>query len=635
MFGLFTDFFPDELIYSANARLSKLICYSSSKSLVSELFGSSSAANITDLPCRLSNLLAAFPVGHCYTVDYLISNHTLLPFYGPFLPIQRVEQLKQDMAGDNGLKAQLRCGIAGSSISTPEWLRFCPLCINADKKKYGDFYWHRLHQVPGVNVCPTHHVFLENSVVRARGKRIRYELIPASQAVQPVEPRLIDLSKPLHQALLKIARDVAWLLDHPDFHPGLESIRERYIKLLVDKGLATYTGQVHALKLIKEIKDYYSSDLLKLLQCEIRDQHDAWPLRLARSPRHSCHPLYHLLLIQFLGYSIGDFFQISSELKPFGDGPWPCLNPVCKKFRQLCIPMYELKHDKVHGSRIVATFSCECGFVYSRMGPDTSPDDKFKVGKIKERGKVWEALLKELWYDSAVTLMEMAECLGSDSQTVKYHASRLNLNYPRLGPTAKQIQKTVTPPAETVKVDSPKRREYRNEWLNIVQNNPTASKFELSEQHRRIHSWLYLYDREWLNLHSPKLKDRTFVINSVNWHKRDIEVSAAVRTAAEELKSKTGKPERASKTAIASNSGYLALIQKQLDRLPLTAETLAEVVETTEEFVVRRVQWVAECFKQEGISPKKWQIINQAHIKPYIAEMPKVKEAIASALNLS
>jgi hypothetical protein len=44
------------------------------------------------------------------------------------------------------------------------------------------------------------------------------------------------------------------------------------------------------------------------------------------------------LLIQFLGYTAEEFFQLPNsppdEFKPFGEKPWPCLNPVCKRFQQ-------------------------------------------------------------------------------------------------------------------------------------------------------------------------------------------------------------------------------------------------------------------------------------------------------------
>lgn len=36
----------------------------------------------------------------------------------------------------------------------------CPVCMQADRQKYGEPYFHRAHQLPGVCYCPTHHVKL-------------------------------------------------------------------------------------------------------------------------------------------------------------------------------------------------------------------------------------------------------------------------------------------------------------------------------------------------------------------------------------------------------------------------------------------------------------------------------------------
>lgn len=35
-------------------------------------------------------------------------------------------------------------------------LRLCPECMKEDKKRYGHFYYHRIHQLPGVSVCTKH-----------------------------------------------------------------------------------------------------------------------------------------------------------------------------------------------------------------------------------------------------------------------------------------------------------------------------------------------------------------------------------------------------------------------------------------------------------------------------------------------
>jgi len=554
----------------------------------------------------------------------------------PFLSPERIQSLRQDMAGDNGLLAQMRAGGTSSCIQSPEWLRFCPLCSEEDEKQHGNYYWHRLHQVPGVEVCPTHQVFLENSNVRGRGRRIRYELVSAQQAIQRVSPRSLNLSNPLHQNLHQLARDVAWLLNQPNFVPGLESIRDRYLSLLIERGLANYSGIVRVRQLLEAFKKYYPSDLLKSLQCQIAEQdNNNWLFRLVRSPKQSRHPLYHLLLIHFLGHSVETFFQLSDELKPFGNAPWPCLNPVCNYFRQPCIQECQIKYDKIHGGRLTGTFRCCCGFTYSRMEPDESPEDRFQVGKVKTWGYVWEAALKEVWEEPTLSLMAMAAKLGVDPQTVKHQAARLNLVFPRPGPTAKQLQINTTLLPETKETEvakSTKLEEYRTEWLTALKENSDVGRTELAEKLKRIYSWLYLYDKKWLKAHLPPLKKREKCANQANWQARDSEVAAKVRISAERLKTVPGKPERVTKTAIASDSGYLALIQKQLDKLPDTAKILTEVAETREEFAIRRIQWAAECFRQEGTCPKRWQLLRRSGLKSNIEGVPLVEKAIAAAL---
>lgn len=634
--GYFPASYPGELTYSILARFLDQMQYPSQKLAGKQLLGTFGATASVTLPSRLGRLISVLPPGHSYTVERLIDNHTLLPFYSPFLPSKRVESLRQDMRGDNGLSVYMRSGSTSSCIHSPDFLRFCPLCSQEDKKHYGECYWHREHQIPGVEVCPIHNVFLENTHARAQSRRIRYEFIVAAQAIQNVIPQALDLSNPWHQNLVKISQDANWLLNQPNFTPGLESIRARYLCVLVDRGLACYSGQVHIRQLLEAFKNYYPPNFLNWLQCEIREEdNNNWLFRLLRSPKQSRHPLYHLLFINFLGYSVGEFFQLSGELKPFGDRPWPCLNPICEYFRQPIIQEYQLKYDKSHGGRLTGTFCCNCGFTYSRMGPDKSPEDRFKVGKIKTFGHKWEATLQEVWQDSTFTLQAMAARLGVDLQTVKHQAVLLNLSFPRLGPTARQIQiNTVSLPAALYLQPSEpsKQQAYRAEWLSALSENPDASRSFLAHKYRRIHSWLYLYDRVWLTAHLPPPKKRGKQLPQVNWEKRDAQIADLVRACAQRLKKASGSPVQVTKTAIASDIGYLALIQKQLDKLPLTAFALACSVESTEEFAQRRVQWAVDCFRQENVYPQRWQIIRRTGMKSSTAALPQVKEALAVAL---
>lgn len=159
MIGFFPDPYPDELIYSICARFQERVGYLNSSSTIRELFGSANYTINVALPHHLNNLISVLPPGHHYTVDRLIDEHTLLPFFSPFLEPERVTFLREGSRENN----VTHLGITTSSIRLPDWFRFCPLCAKEDRKQFGESYWHRLHQLPGVKVCHVHNIFLEDS----------------------------------------------------------------------------------------------------------------------------------------------------------------------------------------------------------------------------------------------------------------------------------------------------------------------------------------------------------------------------------------------------------------------------------------------------------------------------------------
>ncbi len=157
------------------------------------------------------------------------------------------------------------------------------------------------------------------------------------------------------------------------------------------------------------------------------------------------HPLHHLLLIHFLGYNFETFIQLPSPLGPFGNGPWPCLNPTSEHYRQRVISNCSIsKTTRPSNRKPKGVFSCECGFVYSRIGPDTNEDDSFKFRNVLAVGPVWEEALRRLWEDPTVSLRAMAKRLALARPALECHAARLGLSFPRPGsvllqPSSKQL----------------------------------------------------------------------------------------------------------------------------------------------------------------------------------------------------
>jgi hypothetical protein len=46
----------------------------------------------------------------------------------------------------------------------------------------------------------------------------------------------------------------------------------------------------------------------------------------------------------------------------------------------------------------------------------------------------------------------------------------------------------------------------------------------------------------------------------------------------------------------------------------MTAQVLADLVETREQYAVRRVWWAADLYFQEHVLPQEWQIVMRANV---------------------
>ncbi len=469
-----------------------------------ELFGSKSDHALVDWSCSLGYLVGQLPAGHCYTVDRLINGHTLFPLYAPFLPLERRHRLYDQMMSGNGTALYARLGMLTSHIPPHQWMRFCPGCVKSDRELFGETYWHRLHQAPGVEVCPTHATFLENSMAaRQSGKR---PFISAEDAVFPAQPRSA-LEDPSCQFMMDVAQCIDQLLRCNYTSPEQPFFRQQYLALLGQHGFITIKGSLRVVEFLKGLTDYYSPSFLSLLHCELnRTKHieAEWPARLpfARRPQH---PLHHILVIRFLGAKIDAFFNSPFHLpRPFGEGPWPCLNPVCQEYWTLCIAGNSIRANSSK-DRPVGLFACpSCGFTYSRVGPDHSPEDIFRRDRIPSYGRLWQMKLCEWWLDPVMSTEHIAHCLGVDFRTVKLQAKRLTL------PPRRVLGKES---AES-SIDHKKLAENRDEWLLLIEQYSQEGISAMLRQRkdaRSIYNWLNKHDLDWLLSHRPpkKVRQRT------------------------------------------------------------------------------------------------------------------------------
>ncbi|BFH34761.1 hypothetical protein J6TS7_51520 [Paenibacillus dendritiformis] len=229
----------------------------------------------------------------------------------------------------------------------------------------------------------------------------------------------------------------------------------------------------------------------------------------------------------------------------------------------------------------MGTFHCECGFVYSRRGPDTTSSDKYRIGRIKAFGEQWINKLKELSNNPSLSLREIARQLGVDPMTVKVQRTKLNSDRPKINSIKKQ------------KILKPKVH------LTTKRTNVTRSA-----------------------------KER------FDWNARDIEIEGKVREIARSLS--TNPKIRITRTEIGRQIRAMTLLQTKLDRLPWTKATLEMNTESITQYQLRRVQLSTAKLIKTRRNVKVWRVAKVAGLRKeaYDQLKPRIIETIAKLVSI-
>lgn len=188
--------YPEELLYSICCRFAERL-RQPSVACFKTLFGTSSGPVRWDLPRNLSTFGRESPPWHPLTIRRLISEHTLLNFYRHFVDADMLRHFRAFLYEGASLPCDgLFAWLTGHFVASA-YLKYCWACVQEDRKMYGETYWHRAHQIPGVQTCATHQAFLATSTIVNFGKSYS-QLAPrsAEQAVQEVSLTLVDKHKP-------------------------------------------------------------------------------------------------------------------------------------------------------------------------------------------------------------------------------------------------------------------------------------------------------------------------------------------------------------------------------------------------------------------------------------------------------
>jgi len=288
--------YEDEVFYSLIVRLKVWNGIECMTTTMNELFNKWYMKPTIDLPIDLK----MFSKKTGFDKDYLIHDTTLFDYYSAFKSDRIIENALKIMYGDISSPIRTTLGLMQSPIAKPENIRFCPVCKDAEIKKYGEAYWHRLHQVPGILLCPKHkELLLDSNLSYTKINDIK---TPSETICNPSH-RIRRLKYKEIMRALEICHDIEWLFKNYNTIVEYNSVIQAIYKIKTDEiGLRDRMGSID--KFVNEIKIYYGENLL-----------DIWNIRVTRSwlffiiNGFHHQTLSHILFIHFLFGSVEKLFK--------------------------------------------------------------------------------------------------------------------------------------------------------------------------------------------------------------------------------------------------------------------------------------------------------------------------------------
>jgi hypothetical protein len=162
----FPEIYPEELFYSTLSRFYVKSGYLTYQYAAKVLYANSKVRPdiefINPIRPEVINILTK-------QMDFeeLIMKHTMFPYYARFLSKEKRSMAYNSIIHMEGNYYNL---LSISQKKETRVLKYCPICVEEDRDMYGECYWHRTHQIPGLSICSNHGCRLIQSQILISGK---------------------------------------------------------------------------------------------------------------------------------------------------------------------------------------------------------------------------------------------------------------------------------------------------------------------------------------------------------------------------------------------------------------------------------------------------------------------------------
>ena len=296
------------------------------------------------------------------TAKELRDGHTLYPAAVPFISQQGFQDYAAEacfLEEHGGLLRSLRATLFLEPLHR---LRGCRVCQEEDRQRYGESYWHRIHQFPGIKLCFHHSEPLHATEILAS-----IRILPPLDNVQIGVA--LSLPRSVHTYQLALARDMHWLLSRSPAHFDREKLIQAPALRTALDGSTLHCSTLTSFRNL--ISNRISEKALESTQQGFSSF--SWLSLLRSQPVHVAAPYHYSTLACAARISLEQLVESADQVSTTNVAPWPCINPHCQDFNSRVI-----KHGFQFGPRMHRRvgFVCpRCISRYSRPRPLVSNSD--------------------------------------------------------------------------------------------------------------------------------------------------------------------------------------------------------------------------------------------------------------------
>lgn len=269
------------------------------------LFGVDNKKFSVDLPSSIGALVDRNVIHG--TPLQVIQNHTLFPFFQPFLTGEQCEKVLGSMVGHGGQAVHLTAGVMASVVKRDPYIKLCPLCLVDDMHDYGEPYFHVEHQLSGMTLCVKHecrlisHCQMCNEEImgvcptfcnKGHDFSLQVNYVDKESGLFHVAVELCNLFQLCKSGLLKSGK--YYLLYQARLH---------------QIGCCSARGRVNQAVITQKFMKLFPKEILQELGVPCPMGVDSWLSTMLRRPRKSSHPLLHLLVMICLWDTVDLFYQ--------------------------------------------------------------------------------------------------------------------------------------------------------------------------------------------------------------------------------------------------------------------------------------------------------------------------------------